>query len=285
VNILGNVAGTVGSCGLTYRLEAGAPRCLTIGPDDRRLQRPGDFNIDIPTSQLEPGDNRVTISLAGGQTKTVTVRWRPEEVGRLLTVDWAGQIDDLVHVVDGKWEVASGEARTVETGYDRALAIGDSSWTEYEVTVPVRFVGVGTPGRLSGGPLIGFGLRWLGHGVENANDQPHVGFSDVGAFAWYRLPSGGQPEDGGRLQVSRDGRTATHGPGMVLEQSRMYHFKASVQTIAGGGRYRFKVWEQGTQEPAYQVSVDDTDGVMGGSILLLAHHFDVRFGDVTVTPL
>jgi hypothetical protein len=57
--------------------------------------------------------------------------------------------------------------------------------------------------------------------------------------------------------------------------------------VSGGTAYRFKVWEQGTTEPGWQTDVIDTEGdlVTAGSILLIAHHFDLRFGDLTIRPV
>jgi hypothetical protein len=296
VNVLGNVSDADGVAALGYRLNGGPLRSLSVGPDLRRLQEPGDFNIDIPTSELAVGANTVEIRLTDGngqvQTESVTVRWLPATPASMLTVDWSGGhagIDDAVQVVDGRWAITGGEAATVEIGYDRALAIGDVSWTDYEVTVPVRFLGFDDPGTpQSGAPLIGFGLRWQGHGVV-AGAQPNWGFRGAGAYAWYQARP--TSEGGPRIRVEghdSDGngqREPIVSFGMTLQQAQQYIFKARVDTIPGGARYQFKVWQQGQPEPAYQLSIEEPDGPSSGSILLLAHHFDVRFGDVTVTSV
>src|SRR5690606_9181412 len=45
VNIMGSVPDDVTS--LSYRVNGGPSRALAVGPDNRRLENPGDFNVDI----------------------------------------------------------------------------------------------------------------------------------------------------------------------------------------------------------------------------------------------
>ena len=61
-NVLGNVADPDGVAALSYTLNGGASRALTIGPNSRRLQFPGDFNADIAYADLAAGDNQVAIT-------------------------------------------------------------------------------------------------------------------------------------------------------------------------------------------------------------------------------
>ena len=61
-------------------------------------------------------------------------------------------------------------------------------------------------------------------------------------------------------------------------------FKGRVETNASGGRYSFKVWEQGTSEPAgWDVTAQEGfSDPQFGSALLFAHHTDASFGNVAV---
>ncbi len=65
-------------------------------------------------------------------------------------------------------------------------------------------------------------------------------------------------------------------------------YKMRVETQPDGSHfYRLKTWLSGTTEPTtwtlsgYGLSTDPDSG----SLLLLAHHVDATFGDVTITPL
>jgi hypothetical protein len=58
INILGNVENTNN---LSYWLNDGLPRTLSIGSDSRRLYRSGDFVIDLMDSELKEGENTVVI--------------------------------------------------------------------------------------------------------------------------------------------------------------------------------------------------------------------------------
>ena len=124
------------------------------------------------------------------------------------------RLHDLVQIVDGKWDVTpAGELHTAEVGYDRIVAIGDETWTDYEVEVPFTIDGIGpnAGAPLSGDPLVGFGLRWNGHGETGT--QPNWGFWPTGAFSWYTL------ERGGRLELlANNGSPADFFNGITLTQ-------------------------------------------------------------------
>ncbi len=83
-----------------------------------------------------------------------------------------------------------------------------------------------------------------------------------------------------------------------LEFDTTYIFKLRVETVAdyqacdpddaGNPRrtcYRFKVWEQGTAEPATWdlVGLGNFGQPDSGSVVLVAHHVDATFGDVIIT--
>ncbi|MEM9714501.1 MAG: hypothetical protein AAGA17_19925 [Actinomycetota bacterium] len=291
VQILGNASDTDGVASLTYRLNGGAPQGLEIGPDNRRLEYAGDFNVEIDRADLNTGANTVEITMTdslGNQTvENVTVTWTPTTLAAPTsptTIDWSsGDLDDLVQIVDGKWDVnPAGQLHTTEVGYDRVVAIGDESWTDYEVEVPFTIDAIGprAGAPLSGDPLVGFGLRWNGHGETGT--QPNWGFWPTGAFGWYTL------ERGGRLELlANNGSPADFFNGITLQLGTTYVMKAQVEDVTGGTAYRFKVWEQGTAEPGWQTEVIDTEGdlVTSGSILLIAHHFDIRFDDLMIRPV
>ena len=71
--------------------------------------------------------------------------------------------------------------------------------------------------------------------------------------------------------------------GRVLDYNTPYFWKMRVQTIPGSGsHYSFKLWQMGELEPNYwEVSDLDTDGLLEGSLLLVAHHVDAGFGNAS----
>ena len=287
VNVLGTATDDDGISALSYTLNGGAAQGLSIGPDLRRLPDPGDFNVEIDRNDLNNGANTVVITMVDGlsnvTTETVTVNWNPTTVGLPRTVDWssAAEIDDLVEVLDGRWDIINGQARPTQIEYDRGLLIGDQSWDDFEVEVPVTLhaIGPNSGQPLSGEAIVGFALHWQGH-ADSQGDQPRWRFWPTGAFAWYDVEGGGKTEI-----LGNDNSPASLSP-RSLDLGSTYIFKARAEDVPGGTQYQFKVWEQGTAEPAgWDESIVETSGPDTGSIVLLAHHFDVSFGDVVVTPL
>ena len=67
VNILGNVSGPEEVASLTYSLNGGPELPLSVGPDQRRLDRTGDFNVEIDYADLLDGTpNQLIITAIDG---------------------------------------------------------------------------------------------------------------------------------------------------------------------------------------------------------------------------
>ena len=62
INILGNVSDPDGVSSLVYSLNNGPEVPLSIGPDNWRLDEPGDFNVDIQDFDLLDGTNQLVIT-------------------------------------------------------------------------------------------------------------------------------------------------------------------------------------------------------------------------------
>ncbi|MBE0597755.1 MAG: hypothetical protein IH614_10835 [Desulfuromonadales bacterium] len=293
VNLLGNLDGCADLASLSYRLNGGSERALSVGPDGRRLASPGDFNADIDFAQLVPGSNRVELiarDLYGGESReTVTIDYPSGQKWPLpYQIDWrtAGQLPATVQVVDGLWQAASDGVRPTILGYDRLLAIGDSSWRDYEVTVPLTVMEVDPAGfnPISTAPGLGLQMRWNGHTTSDGSfgQQPLFGWRPVGASAWFGWGSK-------KFKLLLNGRlTVEDSSGLQLQIGTTYWFKMRVETLATGEPvYRFKVWPASQGEPGAWLLTGtglSTDPV-SGSLLLVAHHTDVRFGEVNVRPL
>src|SRR6185436_746284 len=89
--------------------------------------------------------------------------------------------------VDGQWEVAGDSVHPAVSGYDRLIAIGDVTWTDYEITVPVTIERVDPEGYdpPSYTPLVGLLMRWKGH-TDVDGTQPPWGYNPLGGLACYR---------------------------------------------------------------------------------------------------
>jgi hypothetical protein len=290
VNIVGNVSDPFGVASLSYSLNGGPPQPLSLGPDTRRLLEPGDFNVEIDFDALAPGANTVEIvaldDLGAPTSRVVTVLQQGTGPWPLpYATSWAtaSSVTEQAHVIDGRWSLDGATVRTEHVGYDRLLAIGDRTWSNYEVTVPITLQAVEPLNQPpSNGAALGLLVNWQGHSAVGS-EQPRRGFEPLGAYAsfrwgptgsrrWQLIGSFGQPQSGQSNPVWNVGET--------------YILKVRSETVAEGLRVSMKYWLAGTAEPAaYQLTSLDADTNASGSVVLLAHHVDAAFGDVVVEPL
>lgn len=302
VNILGNVSDPDGITSLNYSLNGRPEQPLSLGPDKRRLVSPGDFNIEIAYADLIIGQNQVVIKATnslGNQTiETVTVECTKGNAWPLpYAINWSSveKIQDVAQIVDGLWFLDKNGIRTHpdHVGYDRIVAIGDMRWTDYEVTVPVTIHAIDESAfdsSTSVGPGLGVLFRWQGHtNLPVVCPQPHCGWEPAGGSNWYEwkrnqrnllhIHAGpGNPPD------SPSPSTDTH----QFETGHTYWFKARVETIQAGSLYSLKVWEKDVEyEPiTWNLRRLTTSANLSrGSFLLIAHHVDAAFGNLTVVPL
>ncbi len=288
VNLLGNVSDPDGVAALSYTLN-GTTKALNRGPDNRRLENAGDFNAELAYSSLSMGHNTVTITardaLNNVTTRTVDVERVNGSASLPYSTDWgsATKVNDQAQVVDGKWGVDGNTAHILAMGYDRIIDVGDVGWHDYEMTVPVRVDGLGprNGAYLSGNSLVGLGLNWQGH-TNTGNTQPGYMWYPTGALAWYRWY-----EPTPRFELfGNDNSPVQRHSRFQLQFGQTYMFKARSQTVSGGVQYSWKVWPQGSAEPAaWDLQIVEDNGPATGSIILISHHSDVRFGNVNVTSI
>lgn len=303
VNILGNVT-PVNPSLLTYSLNGKPPVSLRVGPDKRRLLEPGDFNVELNYTELNQGANQITIVAEDSQgdisQAIVTVNYQGGAVSwtppQTVQYDWSkvSRIDEIARVVDGDWAIESGQIYPTVLGYDRLIGLGDLSWQDYTVTVPITILGIDDNGYKtpSNGPGIGILARWQGH-FDSGVVSPVDGWQRLGTLAWYRwerklVNQEFQYSEG--LQAYRYGGL----PNDALTQARKldfnttYIFKLSVTSSVNPGQpatYRFKVWDASLpSEPAAwdMEYAGKTGEPLSGGILLVAHHVDARFGKAVV---
>ena len=295
VNVLGNLVGNLENTSLTFTLNEAGPYPLTLGSDLRRLAKPGDFNVEIETSNLQEGINQIVITAEGPDknrvVKKVKVRYTKAKVWPLpYSIDWskAKDIQDVAQIVDGKWQLGPNGVRTVEPYYDRVIAFGDATWKNYEVTTSVIFHDFTVPAK--GPPTFNvshaaIATKWPGHDYDSL--QPNRKWFPVGATSEFRLTAG---LDSCRWRIfdgenfyKEDKALIRH---IVLDKK--YHMKHRVQTLSEGSTlYQVKLWEDGQPEPQnWDLEAKEPPGDLpGGSALLIAHNTDVTFGNVKVVPI
>jgi hypothetical protein len=291
VNILGNVSDPNSIASLTYTLNGGPVVTLSVGQDSRRLAGTGDFNIDIAYSALRPlpDSNFVAVTARNGfgvyTYDTVIVRYLSGTVWpRVHTTSWANSscLTDSAQVVDGLWQVNQNGLRITKVGYDRLVAIGDSTWRDFEVKVPITIHSFDPAGygSINGSPSIGIFLGWSGHSDDPISGwQPKTGYKPFGCGAFYRFETSGE-----RLAIWDN---ISDYSGKTIPYNVPYYFKVRVEWTGPGILYSFKVWDVTVSEPAtYDLTWQGpSGGPLQGSILLLAHFVDATFGKVTITPI
>jgi len=291
VNVLGTVTDPDGVKSLSYTLNGGASKALSIGPDTRRLLEPGDFNIDIDRADLVAGNNTVRITavdqLNNQSALDVTVHYTAGKVWpKTYTADWslASNVRDLAQVVDGKWFLDQGNVRPQVMGYDRTFVIGDVTWQSFEVKMPITILAIDPKGFVfpSVSPGLGFTARWIGHTQRVANEQPLT----------YWLPQGGGPwYDAGEellYLAGSDGMFVLDPDNRKLPLAVKHWWKLRAETLPSGRTfYGLKIWKASETEPElWQMhGSEGTDDLQNGSLIVVAHHVDARFGKIEITSL
>jgi hypothetical protein len=251
--------------------------------------------VEIARGDLRDGNNQIEIVVtqqSGDQIrKLVSVSYLQQGDGWPLpySVDWTKvqRIEDAVQITDGRWKLTKTGLRSVERYYDRAFALGDASWQDYEVATSITIHALTAPRsgtNNTGVTHAAIALRWPGHDPDGA--QPTVKWHPLGATGEFRL--------GGDLRQCRwrifDGRREFHRESerrRELEFERPYAMKHRVETLPGGAaRYRAKLWPADEAEPNEWdfERIEPMEDVPRGSALLLAHHSDVTFGNIYITP-
>jgi hypothetical protein len=302
VNILGNISDLDGIQSASFQLNGGPEYPLSWGPDGRRLKRQGDFNVDLLTRDLNGGSNSLLIKAKdwNNEVSSVTVNidftrgtvWPYD-----YTVAWSSgaALMDSSQIVDGKWMVYGGDVHIQEPGYDRLIAIGDTTWQDYEVSARFTVHGIDSTleafNSTNGGPAVGFLMRWKGHTdtptFSPPITQPLSGYLPYGAIGWYHWRTGyGDLSPNQWELMGNDLILRTTNSALEVVYGVPYHFKMRVKANGGGAQYSFKVWAEGESEPTgwLMTAQEPTTSPASGSVMLVAHHVSVSVGPVSVVP-
>ena len=299
INILGNVSRNIDWQAVTYSLNGAAKKPLSLGSDLHRLANKGDFNIDLGWDEVVEGKNTVVIEATPQSGKSIKKKVSFEvALGNKWPLPYevdftkVKNLQQVVQVVDGNWELTGRGVKTVEPYYDRVLTLGDTNWTNFEANVLLTINNFTPPEK--GPPTyqvthFGVALRWRGHAPDDL--QPYRKWYPLGSqgefllknnleeCTWRILFDGG--EGAPKPKYSSKSNAITLGEKM--------HIKAQVSTLPNGHtRYRFKQWMQGKQEPKSW----DVEGIEEGSrdfrsgaLCLVPHNSDVTIHRVSVIPI
>jgi hypothetical protein len=293
-NLLGRIHNAAHVQSVQSILNGGKGSAVSIGPDKRRLSAPGDFNVELDIDTLLPGRNAVDLVVAfdDGSQSTRTIEIIQEKVSPVqppVEINWASDGIPNCHaqVVDGKWEVNGRYISTREIGYDRLIAIGDTSWKNYEILVPVVVHaleprGYSWPSVHTG---VGVVMYWKGHSNwgkdECASGQPRFGPGPYGAIGWWTT----WLDNGEHLNFFDVDFRPMNPCKRNLCLNVPYLFRVRVNTSPDGqSLFRMRVWEEDTPEPdRWDVTAKaPLNCLSSGSLLLGAHETAVSFGPVRV---
>ncbi len=291
VNILGNVDLSI-VASLSYSINGGASRELSLGPDTRRLEENGDFNVDIDFAELDGSatDDVVTITavLVDGSEYSYDVvidyehgnDWDPN-----YSIDWSivSNLQDVVQIIDGDWTIDNGQLRTALPGYDRIVAIGDENWDNFEATFTIT-INEMHEGTSRDGAGFGLGMLWNGHTDDPIpGRQPLEGWNPIvspffntkdGEFILHDHPDWNSPHLDNEPFSFTEGAT--------------YNIKVRVEQVGVMDRkYSFKIWEVGQPEPEEWTveGIDQMNEPLNGSLAIIAHHWDISVGNIDVTEI
>jgi len=307
---------------LEYRLDNGAWLPLAMG-DDRtisyapwRLVNEGDFNVELFLANLMEGtpsgglfthelmlratDDEGHVTYQAVRLEVVDgATWSPD-----YSIDWSsvlaqgGDPSQVCQIIDGQWHVENvpGLGAVLRTdpatlGYDRLVGIGQGQgagiWGNYEATLDATVLGLDPQGYTTGTNSYGFGfvLRWTGHTAGGPYQQPNHNIYPLGGAFLYRWFDTRERWEFWRGYDEGINSLA----GATLAVGDHYSFKLRCESLPGGGSvYRMNRWSFGTTEPAawtYERTTPSIDTIDFGSLVLVAHHADVAFGNVQVTGL
>lgn len=317
VYILGNVNDSDGVESLQYSLNGGTFESLHLGPfpaspnGPRLLYGAGDFAVELFDGELKEGLNTLNLRATDGSSnvseRTVTIYYSHDKKWPLpTTTTWnpdSATWQRRAQVLTGKWDFANGGVRTNQVGYDRMIAIGDMGWRDYEVRVDITIhsvddiYGFNAP---SYGPGVGLLLRWTGHTDEPYTDVgqycyqpgigilgPKCGYLPYGAIGWIRWQDATDLTNAS-LQLLINNPLVPIQSNFNPNSSSVFSFRMRVETLSDGRpKYSLKVWQKGGLEPSNWTMTGEgqVGDPISGSVLLLAHHVDATFSNVTVTPL
>jgi hypothetical protein len=137
-------------------------------------------------------------------------------------------------------------------------------------------------------------IRWQGHIEAQSGEQPLTGWWKSGVFGLYRHYSYVPPEEPveSRLEMFyAHFEKLEDDSGFRVKRTEPYYWRFRVQTTESApyGLFSMKVWKSSDDEPTdwvFSAQEDELpDAIETGSLVLVAHYADAKFGKVEVKPL
>ena len=228
-----------------------------------------------------------TDNLNNTASHTVTVNW--ENTGQVwplpYSIDWSKvtNISDVAQVVDGRWAIQpDGTVRTMESGYDRLIAFGDVTWTDYQITAEMTLNSADCMVRGGESLVVGWTGNTYGDPLALQPDQPTTGHPFFG--------QGGYGPMGG-LQIYANSpnypeTTLIQDTSVTLVLGVKYIMKFAVQRNPDNtsSEYFLKVWPATATEPS-SWNLQAKGDASTGAALFGTFRADVSFGKITVVSL
>lgn len=302
VNVLGRVndADLGDRIAMSFSLNGGPERPLSVGPDQRRLAGTGDFNVEIAVGDMSEGENQIVISARDRYDNSinvaVTVFYSDQNFWALpYAVNWADvrNIQSVVQIVDGRWTFDDRGARTAEPGYRRMITVGDIFWTEYDtlLSVTINALAPSEDATLATDPepFIGLIPRWTGY-YNFGPQQPAVGPLPIGAFARYmwRSEVTTGSVDGLEMLDGGLGLAATDESQIPMAVGSEYYMRMRVLSgVDDSAFYAVKIWRADQAEPNWWNIATGVQpgGTTAGSVAIIANRVDVTVNVVEINPL
>ena len=219
-------------------------------PARSRLERIGDFNIEIPgwsPARVE-GDSRLVIEIAGAaggrHVSELTICWNPQPVALpldLSDLSSFSHIQEVGQVVDGAFDLdpAAGVIRSRSPVARDAIVLLGPPHGSHEATYGIRF------SETASGYLIGLSDFFVGHEADEPDVGVRPGWSSAGLAAV-------RPRDGGAqawlawgdlLERPEVWVVKTDLPvAFRVEPGRDYRVRHQVTFADGVDRCRFRIW-------------------------------------------
>ena len=208
--------------------------------------------------------------------------------------DSVSDIKEVVQVVDGRWEITKDGLHNLDTYYDRAVALGDRSWKNYQVSTTVIFHDFTPPEK--GPPTYNvshaaIASRWPGHDIDDL--QPHRKWFPLGATSEFRLTVGldscrWRIFDGPKPETDNFHVEQSPEAFRSIELNKKYGMKHRVQSLGSNRtQYSVKLWPYDRMEPEHWdfQGIEENENLASGSVLLIAHNTSLTFGDIMVVPI
>jgi|GEM_PF-1931552 len=299
INILGNVDRNTEWESVTYMLNGKNGNTLTLGSDKHRLANKGDFNIELSWEEVNEGENKLEIIATPKKGKTIrrevsvnVTKGKKWPLPYYLDFSKTKNLQEVVQVVDGRWELTPEGVKTAEPYYDRVLTIGDTNWTNYEANIELTIHDF-TPSE-KGPPTydvthFGVALRWRGHvpnGLQPSRQWYPLGSQgefflkdDLQTCTWRILYNGGKDAPKPTYSTKKN----------AIQLNEKIKIRAQVSTLPNGDtQYRFKQWKLHDPEP-FKWDVEGiengSDDFPSGALCLVPHNSNVTIHQLVVQPL